>query len=61
MSFEANIETLARIAAERAGVDPDRHVEEPGFSGPAWQSPKYLAKAEAAYKVLTKLPYPDLP
>ena len=51
------IEALARMAAEFAGHDPDRHElvkfgEIVAFDGPLWRYPDFLIRAETAYQVL---------
>ena len=61
----ADIETLARIAARLAGRDPDEHVriklaDVVAFDDVAWRYPDFLARAEAAYAVLVAtLKIPD--
>ena len=53
------IEALARMAAELAGRNPDEYVrlqlaDVVAFDGVMWRYPDFLARAEAAYEVLTK-------
>jgi len=53
----AEIETLARIAARFAGRDPDEHVRLQlgklvAFDDCAWRYPDFLQRAEAAYALL---------
>jgi hypothetical protein len=55
---QADIETLARIAARFAGRDPDEHlrIELGGgvvFYDQAWRYHDFLTRAEAAYHTLT--------
>lgn len=54
-----HIETLARVAAELAGRDPDEHLrlelgDVVAFDDVMWRYPDFLARAEAAYDVLTR-------
>ena len=54
---DADIEMLASLAARLAGKDPDQHItiklgELTAFDEPAWRYPDFLARAEAAYRVL---------
>lgn len=53
-----HVETLARMAAQLAGRDPDEHVrlklaDVIAFDDVMWRYPDFLARAEAAYDVLT--------
>ena len=53
-----HIEALARMAAELAGRDPDLHVRMDlagvvAHDDKMWRYPDFLARAEAAYEVLT--------
>jgi hypothetical protein len=62
--MHAAIETLAKIAARSAGLDPDRswsaQVKDTiPFDGPAWQHAQFIALAEAAYHILTAPPFPE--
>ena len=55
-----HIESLARIAAQVAGRDPDEHVrlklaDVVAFDDVMWRYPDFLARAEAAYDVLTRV------
>jgi hypothetical protein len=57
------LEILAKMAARSAGYDPDRSLVGQGgelldLGGLAWEHPKFVAKAESAYAILTALPYP---
>ena len=52
-----HIESLARMAAQIAGRDPDEHVrlklaDVVAFDDVMWRYPDFLARAEAAYDVL---------
>ena len=54
-----HIETLARVAAELAGRDPDELLrlklgDVVAFDDVMWRYPDFLARAEAAYDVLSK-------
>ena len=54
-----HIETLARMAAQLAGRDPDEYVllklaDVVAFDDVIWRYPDFLARAEAAYGMLTK-------
>lgn len=53
----ADVETLARMAARLAGRDPDEPIEVRvggivAFEGVAWRYPDFVARAEAAYRLL---------
>ena len=53
----AAIETLARLAARLAGRDPDDHAtialgDVMAFDDLMWRYPDFLARAEAAYRLL---------
>jgi hypothetical protein len=55
-----HIESLARIAAQVAGRDPDERVrlklaDVVAFDDVMWRYPDFLARAEAAYDVLTRV------
>ena len=55
-----HIEILARMAAELAGRDPNLHVRLDlsgvvAFDDLMWRYPDFLARAEAAYEVLTRV------
>jgi hypothetical protein len=51
------------MAVRSAGYDPDLAFVQaggpPNFGGPAWQQPKFIAVAEAAYTVLAAPPFPE--
>ena len=54
---EADLEMLACIAARLAGRDPDRHLtikygSVVAFDDVAWRYPDFLARADAAYRIL---------
>ena len=54
---QADIETLARMAARLAGRDPDEHVVLQlagvvAFDGLLWCYPDFMTRAEAAYAQL---------
>jgi hypothetical protein len=56
---QADIETLARIAARLAGRDPDEHVrvkiaDHVAFEGEIWRYPDFLRRAEDAYSLLLR-------
>jgi hypothetical protein len=62
--MQASIEALAKMAARSAGYGPDnglvdQSAELPGLDGPAWQHPKFITLAEAAYAILTAPPFPE--
>jgi len=55
-----HIETLARMAAQLAGQDPDERLrlklaDVLAFDDVMWRYPDFLARAEAAYDVLTRV------
>ena len=59
-----DIEILACLAARLAGRDPDRPTtiklgEVVVFDDVAWRYPDFLARAEAAYRILAAESYPD--
>lgn len=54
----ADLEMLARIAARRAGRDPDERVSMilvgvTVFEGPVWQYPDFMGRAEEALAILS--------
>jgi len=58
------IETLARVAARIAGRDPDDHAtiklgNVMAFDDLMWRYPDFLARAEAAYRLLERGESPD--
>jgi PAS domain S-box-containing protein len=60
---EASMETLARMAAHLAGRNPDCHIAIKfgpvvAFDDVAWRYPDFLARAEAAYRLLASPDYP---
>jgi hypothetical protein len=61
---DADIEMLACIAARLAGQKPDRHItirlgDVVAFDDVAWRYPDFLARAEAAYRILRAENDPD--
>ena len=55
-----DIEALAKMAARLAGRDPDEHVrlelaDVIAFDDVMWRYPDFLARAEAAYELLTSV------
>ena len=55
----ADIETLARMAARLAGRDPNEYIrlqlaDVVAFDDLMWRYPDFVARAEAAYEVLSK-------
>lgn len=61
---DADIEMLACIAARLAGQNPDRHAsirlgEVVAFDDKIWRYPDFLARAEAAYRILAADDYPE--
>jgi hypothetical protein len=62
---QADIETLARIAARLGGRNPDEHVRvkigcEIAFEGEVWRYPDFLRRAEEAYSLLMRPTGPAL-
>ena len=58
------IETLARLAARIAGRDPDDHAtitlgDVTAFDDLMWRYPDFLARAEAAYRLLEQGHLPE--
>jgi hypothetical protein len=56
---QADIETLARIAARLAGRDPDQHVTMKisnifVFDDIMWRYPDFLLRAQGAYDLLAR-------
>ena len=61
---EANMETLARMAAHLAGKNPDCHIaikfgDVVAFDDVVWRYPDFLVRAEAAYRLLESPDYPE--
>ena len=61
---DTDLEMLACLAARLAGLDPDRHTtikfgNITAFDDVAWRYPDFLARAEAAYRVLAAERYPE--
>lgn len=62
---QADIETLARMAARLAGRDPDEHVRikiacQVAFEGEIWRYPDFLGRAKEAYSLLLRPTGPAL-
>ena len=60
----AHMESLARMAAHLAGRNPDDHAtirfgDVVAFDDVMWRYPDFLARAEAAYRVLEALDLPE--
>jgi hypothetical protein len=61
----ADIEVLACLAARLAGQDPDRVTtiklgQVVVFDDVAWRYPDFLARAEAAYRILASVDHPSV-
>jgi hypothetical protein len=62
--MQGPLKTLAKIAARSAGYNPDSSLASQGegslnIGSPAWQHPKFMALANAAYRILTAPPFPE--